>query len=292
MLGASGAASAGVELGFETLVGGALSAARIGASVLKATGGAGLAAAGSAAVLASQYQMGQANAEKIQNWNDLAISNNLQIKPNDIDYALVSSVMPDLDFNSPQDREMIEHLARGAAIERGGRTDGAGSGGISGSISVSSSSSASSNKVSAAAVTTTSSDDQEFAICKVSYPYDPSQPVEREGWMKPKKLTENQRSFLDTVPLYGLNPGNVTKDKGYIEVDTELPGGDVAARACFKNLTGKDVPLIVEKYFDFRTSDGTVYVYRQLGKSGHPKVEINAGESTTSIQRHEKITFK
>ena len=84
---------------------------------------------------------------------------------------------------------------------------------------------------------------------------------------------------------------NYDNNKNVIKVNTELPGGDRAARKCFINLTGINVPHIVDKYYQFINPDGTRVIYRPLGDSGHPKVEINSQYSLGQGVL-EKITFK
>ena len=121
-------------------------------------------------------------------------------------------------------------------------------------------------------------DDQDSGICKVQSIYSENAP-------NAKKISAKQREQMQNIPLYGMNPGNITEDnKGVLFVDTELPGEKVAARECFKNLTGR-YPIGVK---DDANKDGTIISYRALGKSGQPKVEIH----NMLIKVLEKITFK
>lgn len=132
---------------------------------------------------------------------------------------------------------------------------------------------------------------KEIVIDKpLSVKYDSEVPHVQEPWMKVNSLSAKQKELLHGKELYGKNPGNVVLDKDILKIDTELPGGEKAARECFKDLTdGIEPPLVVPEHYKFTKPDGTVITFRPLGKSGHPKVEIK-GKTTNKI--HEKITFK
>jgi superfamily II DNA/RNA helicase len=115
-------------------------------------------------------------------------------------------------------------------------------------------------------------------ICKVQTIYSADDP-------NTKKITAKQRIQMENIPMYGLNPGNIQHKGDTIFVDTELLGGVNEARECFKNLAGF-YPESMKQVFT--KPDGTVIVYRALGKSGHSKVEIN---DKMSNKIFEKITF-
>ena len=140
-------------------------------------------------------------------------------------------------------------------------------------------------------VTATDENSDDSGICKKPNPYFPDDYTNKEDWMQKTKLTGKYKDMLSGIELYGLNPGNVVSDKDILRIDTELPGGELAARECFKNLTdGIEPPLVISaKHYKFTKLDGTVITFRPLGDSGHPKVEIN-GKLSNKI--HEKITFK
>ena len=122
-------------------------------------------------------------------------------------------------------------------------------------------------------------DEQDTGICKV-------QTIYSEDEHNTKNVSANQKLQMQNVSMYGINPGNIRDKNGILSFDTELPGGNAAARECFKNLAGFYPQSIAE---NFTKSDGTIVHYRVLGKSGHSKVEIN-GKNTNKM--HEKITFK
>jgi hypothetical protein len=137
---------------------------------------------------------------------------------------------------------------------------------------------------------TSSSDDKqdESGICKQKLPYFPDDHKIKEDWMHPKNISGKDKVMLSSIGIYGVNPQKVEWDNDIItRVNTELPGGDHAARECFKNLTGR-YPVGIR---DDSNKDGTIIYYRALSQSesGHPKVEIN-GKNTTKV--FEKITFK
>lgn len=116
----------------------------------------------------------------------------------------------------------------------------------------------------------------------------------REDWMKDNRLTSKQKGELKEVNIYGKNPGNVKQEfkQGQLklEVDTELPNGEIGAREFFKRLTGKEVPLNESK---FKVEiEGHTYQFRVEGKSGHPKVEIKDSITNPKKTILEKITFK
>lgn len=134
----------------------------------------------------------------------------------------------------------------------------------------------------------TSSEDGDSGICKVAVPYFPDSDKIKEPWMYPKKLPGKLEDMISGIELYGLNPVEAkTKKDGTLNIHTELPGGEAAARECFKNLTGEYPPLVVENRYEIK-QPGRLIQFRLLGKSGHPKVEIK--NDLNNI--HEKITFK
>lgn len=113
---------------------------------------------------------------------------------------------------------------------------------------------------------------------------------EIEPWMSHKSnLSTKQLQLMDGVETYGRNPGNIYPHKktGALHMDTELPGGEQAARNMFKKLTGQEPSLntIIQEL-----PDGTKVVFRKLGESGHPKLEIDC--RSTKANSYEKITFK
>ena len=73
-----------------------------------------------------------------------------------------------------------------------------------------------------------------------------------------------------------------------LQVDTELPGGESAARNLFRQLTGQDIPKD-SRQFKAEVGDRS-YQFRVEGRSGHPKIDINSSTSDQLIS--EKITFK
>lgn len=129
-----------------------------------------------------------------------------------------------------------------------------------------------------------SEDEHDSGICKVQYIYSEDDP-------NSKKITAKQKGQMKNVSIYGMNPGNIRKDnKDVVSVDTELPGGDDAARECFKNLTGR-YPTGIEDDFKIDNEDGPIILYRAAieSSSGHPKVEIHDHHIEKLL---EKITFK
>ena len=78
---------------------------------------------------------------------------------------------------------------------------------------------------------------------------------------------------------------------GEIKVDTELLGGDEAAREFFEQKTGTEVPKVVDEYHPV-VKDGIEYSYRPMGRSGHPKVDITDSVSVPGTTILEKVTFK
>ena len=74
--------------------------------------------------------------------------------------------------------------------------------------------------------------------------------------------------MLSGIELYGLNPGNVVSEKDILSIDTELLGGELAARECFKNLTdGIKPPLVLpDNYYEFIKLDGTVIYIPSIRK--------------------------
>ncbi|WP_341755665.1 hypothetical protein [Candidatus Tisiphia endosymbiont of Ptychoptera albimana] len=112
---------------------------------------------------------------------------------------------------------------------------------------------------------------------------------EVEPWMSQKSnISAKQLKLLDGVETYGKNPGNIYPHKktGALHVDTELPGGKQAARDMFTTkLTGQEPSQL-----PIELPDGTRVIFRELGDSGHPKLEIDG--RSTKANTYEKITFK
>lgn len=92
-----------------------------------------------------------------------------------------------------------------------------------------------------------------------------------------------------TVNLVGKGVSNTRavgsgRLAGYLRGDTNLSGGNAAARATFRQLTGRD-PVGA---FDRVVQGGKEVVYRAMGGSGHSKIE-----AVDHAQRFlEKITFR
>ena len=70
-----------------------------------------------------------------------------------------------------------------------------------------------------------------------------------------------------------------------VKINTELTGGMEKARELFEELTGRKVNIIESK--DEATIGEIKILFRELGKSQHPKVEIKNNTTNT----YEKITF-
>jgi hypothetical protein len=135
--------------------------------------------------------------------------------------------------------------------------------------------------------------EDENNICKTSYPYSPDD-VNSKKIEQKNKLKLNEHLKSNNIILYGVNPNILDKPKdktNTLFIDTELPGGEKAARECFKNITGKVVPDIFDgRGFEHELTDGTIVFFRPdyFSKSGHFKIEINGKNST---KQFEKITF-
>ena len=112
-----------------------------------------------------------------------------------------------------------------------------------------------------------------------------------QGTYSQKRLTAKQRQQLENIPLVGQNPGNVqSHKKGGIKVDTELLGGLPAAKNKFKELIGQNSPVRIEDRFEAKLPNGRLIIYREAGRSKHPKIEITTITSQGIIL--EKITFR
>gem|GEM_PF-1984818 len=116
--------------------------------------------------------------------------------------------------------------------------------------------------------------------------------LEPSSWMSPKpNLTAKQRELLEGKRLEGQNPGNVIPSKGSkpLKVDTELPGGEPAARSLYERLTGDKAPAIIPpEGLPKMLQNGQRITIRTTSTSGYSKIEIN--DSIKNIL--EKITFK
>ena len=136
------------------------------------------------------------------------------------------------------------------------------------------------------AIADVNEDEHDSGICKVQYIYSEDDP-------NSKKISAKQRGQIKGMPIYGINPGNIEKDnKGVLSVDTELPGGDDAAKECFKNLTGRYPAGIKDSSFTENEEGKKIIIsYRAAikSRSGHPKVEIHDHHIKKLF---EKITFK
>lgn len=86
---------------------------------------------------------------------------------------------------------------------------------------------------------------------------------------------------LKDIKLIGYKTGRLSK---YIEFQTEIFGGEKGAKEIFKILTGKSPN---DKFFR-SIKDKIEVVYREVGKSGHAKIEI----IDHAREFYQKITFK
>ena len=93
------------------------------------------------------------------------------------------------------------------------------------------------------------------------------------------------------MPLVGQNPGNIRSEGNkFTRVDTELLGGEKAARQLYKRLAGKP-PSTTDLRTRDTLNDGTIVQFRLEGKSGHPKVDITR-TLKDGRQFIEKVSFK
>jgi hypothetical protein len=83
--------------------------------------------------------------------------------------------------------------------------------------------------------------------------------------------------------LHNVRTVNTGRLRGFTRGDSELGGGLARAREVFRQLTGRDP----SGTFDRVVVNGREVVFRELGGSGHPKVEI----IDHAARFFEKITF-
>ncbi|MGI4851627.1 MAG: hypothetical protein ACRYGR_06770 [Janthinobacterium lividum] len=111
-----------------------------------------------------------------------------------------------------------------------------------------------------------------------------------DDFSKKSNLTAKQREQIKDISLVGENPGNIKNKKGKLRIDTELTGGEQAARQKFTELTGKNLPNKIEDRVEEKLTNGNLIIYREMGDSGHPKLEITSTTPQGIIL--EKITFR
>lgn len=138
---------------------------------------------------------------------------------------------------------------------------------------------------------TNEANEDNSGICKQSHPYLPEAHQVKEDWVFKKDISKKYKDMLYGVEIYGVHPVYVDPKNDYLEVHTQLPGGEDAGRECFKNLTGEYPPLIIDKIYKLEI-DGKTVSFRPSGNSGHTKVEINSRYSINAAKIIEKITFQ
>jgi hypothetical protein len=107
---------------------------------------------------------------------------------------------------------------------------------------------------------------------------DPPAASPAEAWQQGDYLEDDEDEQLSAgdgrVRWEGNNPRNVhVAEDGQVRAATDLPGGDVAARSKFTELTGRQPSGSIETA---RLPDGTYVTYRSTSGSGTPAISINA----------------